>query len=136
MPVLRLVGNVAWLIFIGWWLAACWLIVGIVNLIFIITIPFAIASFRIAGFALWPFGRTIEPRPTSGGMGCLTILGNALWIIFGGWAVAVSSLAAALLLTLSVIGIPFAVPCVKMAWLGLLPLGQRVVPVRRAYPGY
>ena len=57
---MRLVGNIIWLVFGGLILALVYTIAGIINCIFIITIPFGLASFRLASYALWPFGRVVS----------------------------------------------------------------------------
>ena len=76
--------NLVWLVLSGCWLAIGYVVAGIVCCILIITIPFGIASFRIAGFALWPFGRTMVDRPDAGGG---SVIGNVIWLVFaaGGW---------------------------------------------------
>jgi uncharacterized membrane protein YccF (DUF307 family) len=132
VALLRLIGNAAWLILFGWWLALLWVVFGLINLIFIITIPFAVAAFRLANLSLWPFGRTAVPRDAGAGWTVLTIIGNVIWILFGGLWLALGHLLAAAALAVTIIGIPFAVQCLKLAWLSLVPLGQRVVSVRRA----
>ena len=65
---MRTLGNIIWLVFAGFWMALAYAIAGIVMFILIITIPFGIAAFRMAGYALWPFGRTVVSKPTSGVM--------------------------------------------------------------------
>ncbi len=122
---MRTVGNVLWLVVAGWWLALGYLVAGIVNILLIVTIPFGIASFRLAGYALWPFGRSVVREPTSG---CLSMVGNALWLVFGGLELAIGHLIAGALLCLTVVGIPLGIACFKLAGLALLPLGARVVP--------
>ena len=63
---MRTLLNLIWLVLAGFWLAIGYAIAGIICCILIITIPFGIAAFRIAGYALWPFGRTIVDKPTPG----------------------------------------------------------------------
>src|SRR5690606_11016850 len=94
--------------------------------VLIVTIPFGIAAFRLAGYVVWPVGRTAVRDPSAGHW---SLIGNVLWIVFFGWELAVAHLVAGLLLCLTVIGIPFGVASWKMVPLALLPLGSRVVPV-------
>lgn len=75
--MLRAILNVIWLVFCGLWMAIAYAVAGLVCFVLIITIPFGIATFRIAGYALWPFGRTIDRRP---GAGVGSMIGNVLWI--------------------------------------------------------
>ena len=79
---MQTVGNILWLIFVGLWLAIGFVVAGIFMFILIITIPFGIQAFKMAGFALWPFGRHVEygARVTSP----LHIIGNTVFLwIFG-----------------------------------------------------
>ena len=126
---MRTLGNVLWLLLAGWWLALGYVVAGLVAFVLIVTIPFGIASFRLAGYVVWPFGRTVVRDP---GAGIWSLVGNVLWIVFFGWELAVAHLVAGLLLCLTVIGIPFGVASWKMVPLALLPLGSRVVPVAEA----
>jgi len=124
---MRTIGNVLWLLLAGWWLALLYVVAGVIACILIITIPFGIASFRLASFVLWPFGRRSVFRRDAG---ALALVGNVLWILFLGWELAVAHLVAGLLLCVTVVGIPFGIACWKMVPLALLPLGQEIVPVR------
>jgi uncharacterized membrane protein YccF (DUF307 family) len=117
--------NVIWLVLEGLWMAIAYVIVGIVCFILIITIPFGIASWRIAGYVLWPFGRTIERRP---GAGLASVVGNVVWAVLFGWWLAVGHLIAGVLLCLTVIGIPLGLASFKIIPITLVPLGVRVIP--------
>ena len=51
---------------------------------------------------------------------------NLLWIVFGGGIViCLEYLIGALILCLTIVGIPFGIQCFKLAELGLLPFGRR-----------
>ncbi len=123
---MRTIGNILWFFLAGFWLALGYVVAGVVACVLIITIPFGIASFRLAGYVIWPFGRTVVWNP---GAGLWSVIGNVLWVLFVGWELALIHLAAGLLLCLTVIGIPFGIACWKMVPLALLPLGREVVPV-------
>jgi uncharacterized membrane protein YccF (DUF307 family) len=120
----RTIGNVLWFVLAGWWLALAYAVAGLLACVLIITIPFGIAAFRLAGYALWPFGRRVVIH---GGAGLPSLLGNVLWILLFGWELALMHLAAGLLLMLTIIGIPFGIASIKLAVLALVPLGTRVV---------
>ena len=96
--------------------------------VLIITIPFGIASFRLAGYVVLAFGRTVVVSRA----GIWSLVGNVLWIILFGWELALIHLTAGLLLCVTIIGIPFGVACWKMVPLALVPLGTRVVQCRRS----
>lgn len=123
---MQTIGNVLWLLLAGIWLAIGYAAAGIVSFILIITIPFGIASFRLAGYVLWPFGRTVVWRRDAG---VWSIIGNIIWLLVVGWELALAHLVAGLLLFITIIGIPFGVACWKMIPLALLPLGRDVVPL-------
>ena len=86
---MRFLLNIIWLVLCGFWMAIAYVITGIIACILIITIPFGIASFRIAGFALWPFGRTMVTKP---GAGAPSFIGNVIWFIFAGLWLAIGHL--------------------------------------------
>ena len=123
---MRTVGNVLWLVLAGFWLALGYVVAGILAFLLIVTIPFGIASFRLAGFVVWPFGRTVVWQRQAG---VWSVIGNVVWVIFFGWELALAHLVAGALLFLTVIGIPFGVACWKMIPLALFPLGREVVPI-------
>jgi uncharacterized membrane protein YccF (DUF307 family) len=123
----RILGNILWLVFAGIWVAIGYLIAGVVNCLLIVTIPFGIQSFKLAGYALWPFGRMVVHRPDRDvALGCV---GNVLWLIFGGIWLALLHLIAGLLLCMTVVGIPLGLASIKLAGLALAPFGMQVVPV-------
>jgi uncharacterized membrane protein YccF (DUF307 family) len=130
--MMRLILNVIWLVFCGLWMALAYALAGLVCFILIITIPFGIASFRIASYVLWPFGRTIDRRPSAG---VASLIGNILWIILFGWWLAVGHLVSGVALCLTIIGIPLGLASFKIIPVTLLPLGVRIVPVDEAYAG-
>ena len=121
---MRVILNVIWLVLAGFWMAIAYVLVGIVACILIITIPFGIASFRIASYVLWPFGRTTVPREDAG-VGSL--IGNIIWIILFGWELALGHLVAGVALCITIIGIPLGLASFKLIPISLFPLGVRIV---------
>ncbi|KAB2345282.1 YccF domain-containing protein [Actinomadura rudentiformis] len=122
---MRTLLNVIWLVLSGFWLAVGYAVAGIICFILIITIPFGIASFRIALFSLWPFGNTVVRRSGAGAGSCL---GNVIWVIVAGWWLALSHLVTGVLLCITIIGIPFGIANFKLVPVSLLPLGREIVP--------
>jgi uncharacterized membrane protein YccF (DUF307 family) len=122
--------NVIWLVFAGLWLALGYVLAGIVCCILVVTIPFGIASFRIAGYALWPFGRTVVDRPEAGAW---SVLGNVIWALVAGIWLAIGHVVTAIPLFVSIIGIPLGIANLKMIPISLLPLGKEIVPTGYAY---
>ena len=123
--MLRVILNVIWLVLEGIWMAIAYVLAGLVAFILIITIPFGIAAFRIAGYVLWPFGRTIERRPEAG---VASLIGNIIWIILFGWWLAIGHLIAGVALCITIIGIPLGLASFKIIPITLMPLGVRIVP--------
>jgi uncharacterized membrane protein YccF (DUF307 family) len=130
---MRLILNLIWLILCGWWMAILYLLAGIVCAILIITIPFAIASFRIASYVIWPFGRSIEMRRDAG---IASVIGNIIWIVLLGWELALGHLTAGIILCITIIGIPLGLANFKLIPISLVPLGVRIVRSDELYPGY
>ena len=91
----------------------------------IITIPFGIASFRLAAFVLWPFGRAVVRRPDAS---AASTIGNVIWFVFLGLWMANAHLLVGLMLCLTVIGIPLGIGNFKLAAVTIAPLGKEIVP--------
>lgn len=123
---MRLLLNIIWFVLSGLWLAIGYTVAGIVACVLIITIPFGIASFRIAGYALWPFGRTVERRADAGAP---SLIGNILWVVLFGWWLALGHLVTGIALCVSIIGIPLGIANFKLIPVSLVPLGARVVEI-------
>jgi uncharacterized membrane protein YccF (DUF307 family) len=130
---MRLILNVIWLILCGWWMALLYAFAALICFVLIITIPFGIAAMRIAGYVLWPFGRSIEVRRDAG-LGSL--IGNIIWVILIGWWLAIGHLTSGIALCITIIGIPLGLANFKMIPISLIPLGVRVVDSDERYPGY
>ncbi|MCH9732655.1 MAG: YccF domain-containing protein [Actinomycetia bacterium] len=123
---MRLILNVIWLIFGGLWLALGYLLAALICFILIITIPFGFASFRIASYALWPFGRTLVDKP---GARPGALIGNVIWVILFGVWLAIGHIVSAFAMAITIIGIPLALANLKMIPVSLMPLGKEIVPV-------
>jgi uncharacterized membrane protein YccF (DUF307 family) len=119
------IGNILWLIFVGIWLAITFVIAGILMFILIITIPFGIQAFKLAGFALWPFGRHVVYTERIASP--LHIIGNVIWLVFGGLALAIQCLIGGAILCVTIIGIPFGIQAFKMIPITLMPFGAEVM---------
>ena len=123
--MIRFVLNVLWfifggglLLFLGYALAA------VICFVLVVTIPFAIASWRLAVYSLWPFGRTVRARP---GAGVGSGIGNILWVVLAGWWLALTHISAGIALCVSIIGIPFGIAHFKLVPIAFWPLGREIV---------
>jgi uncharacterized membrane protein YccF (DUF307 family) len=124
---MKVVLNIIWLVFCGLWMAISYVVAGLICFLLfflVITIPFGIAAFRMASYALWPFGRTVVWKP-SAGVG--SMLGNVLWIILCGWWLAIGHLVFGLVMCITIIGIPLGIASFKMIPISLTPLGRDIV---------
>jgi uncharacterized membrane protein YccF (DUF307 family) len=126
---MRTLLNIIWVVFGGFWLWLTYLVAGVLACLLIVTIPWGIASFRMASFALWPFGRTIVDRP---GSGAASTIGNIVWILVFGWGLALGHVTTALAQALTIVGIPLALANLKLIPVSLLPMGKEIVPVEVA----
>lgn len=124
---MRTIGNILWFIFGGLWLALGYLLGGLLMCITIIGIPFGIQAFKLAGFALWPFGRSASIG-SSGSV--LEIVFNVLWLVLIGWGLFIGFLISGAILCVTIIGIPFGIQAFKMSVLALWPFGSTVVRTR------
>ena len=133
MSPVSLLLNLIWIVFGGLWMAAGWIIAAVVMAITIIGLPWTWAAFNIAAYTLLPFGRKAVPRAEyigqhDLGTGPLGVLGNVLWLVLAGWWLALGHLITAIMLAITIIGIPFAWAHVKLAGLALWPIGKMIVP--------
>ena len=124
MGVMRTLLNVIWFLFSGMWLWLGYMVAGVICCVLIVTIPFGIASFRLADYAAFPFGRDVVNRPTSG---FLAVLGNVVWVIVAGWWLALMHVITGALLCITIIGIPMGWANFKMIPISLTPLGKQIV---------
>lgn len=123
--------NIIWLVFGGFVLALGYFMAGIVCCLLIVTIPWGIASFRIASYTLWPFGRTVIDKPGSGGV--FTLLGNVIWLLVAGIWIAIGHVVTAFAMAITIIGIPLAIANLKLIPVSLMPLGKQIVPSNRPF---
>jgi uncharacterized membrane protein YccF (DUF307 family) len=117
--------NVLWLVLAGLWLAISYVFAAILLTITIIGIPFAKQALKLAGYALWPFGRTLIQSTTR--HEGISVVGNVFWFVLAGWWLALEHLILGALLCLTIIGIPLGVGSFKMAGAALVPFGRQVV---------
>lgn len=117
---MKILLNFIWLVLGGFIVSLILFILGILLMISIIGIPFGMQVFKLSRLILLPFGSELkinfEKHPII----------NIIWMILFGWELFIGSLFIALLYTISIIGIPFAIQWVKISKLVLLPFGSEV----------
>lgn len=130
---MRLILNLIWLVFSGFWMGISYIVAGAFFCITIIGIPFGIAAFRIASYAFWPFGRDIIRKP---GINVWSGVGNIFWVILAGLWLAIGHAISGILLCITIIGIPLGLANFKMIPVAFAPLGREIVSaddLRAAY---
>ncbi|UTD27189.1 YccF domain-containing protein [Bradyrhizobium sp. WD16] len=133
MSPVSLLLNILWIVIGGFYMAVGWAIAGVIMAITIIGLPWARAAFNIAVYTLLPFGQRAVSREeyygrSDVGTGPLGVIGNIIWFVLAGWWLAIGHLVTALLLAITIIGIPFAWAHLKLAGLALWPIGKVIVP--------
>ncbi len=121
---MKTLGNIIWLVFGGFLLFLHYIFSGILMCLTIIGIPFGLQIFKIAHIALWPFGK--EVVNVDSGSGILSFIMNILWIILGGFWLALHHFFWGIVFSITIVGIPFGIQHFKMARLALLPFGKRI----------
>lgn len=124
---MRTLLNLIWVVTGGLWLWLGYLLAGVIACLLVVTIPAGVACFRIAGYALWPFGRDVVERPDTGGMSGLA---NVLWFLVAGLWLAIGHVTTAAAQAVTIIGIPLAIANLKMIPVTCFPFGKVVVPGR------
>jgi uncharacterized membrane protein YccF (DUF307 family) len=124
--------NLLWLLFGGVWMAVAWGGAAVIMAITIIGIPWARAAFNIAIYTLLPFGFKAVSRDEhfgrgDTGTGPLGVIGNVIWLVLAGWWLALGHLVFAVVLAITIIGIPFAWAHLKLAGIALWPIGKAIV---------
>jgi len=133
MSFFSLLLNLLWILFGGLQMAVAWIIAAIIMAITIIGLPWARAGFNIALYTLLPFGQKAVSRAEYTGRedlgtGPFGVIGNIIWLVLAGWWLALGHLLIAILLAITIIGIPFAWAHLKLAGLALWPIGKMIVP--------
>jgi uncharacterized membrane protein YccF (DUF307 family) len=122
---MNFLGNIIWLIFGGFLAAMGYIFGGFILCITIVGIPWGMQCFKIASLVLWPFGKKVVPSNQP--MGCLSIFCNIIWLICGGLYTAFIHLIFALILFITIIGIPFARQHLKLMELSFMPFNRQVI---------
>lgn len=129
---MRFLLNVIWLITGGIWLALSYVLFGLLACVFIVTIPIGVASFRMASYAFWPFGRTVVETPRSG---AVSAIANVIWFVVAGLGIALTHITTAVAQAATIIGIPLAIANIKMIPVTCFPFGKKIVDSRAVPPG-
>ncbi len=116
--------NLLWFVLGGFLVFLFYLIGGIVLCCTIVGIPFGVQLIKLSVLGLAPFGREINTEGVASGV--IPLLMNILWWVFGGFELAVTHLVFALILGITIVGLPFAKQHLKLVALALVPFGARI----------
>lgn len=122
--LITLILNLIWLLTAGWALFLGYLVAGLIACVLVVTIPFGVASFRIAGFVIWPFGREVVDTGRSSAAGTV---GNVIWFVVAGWWLALGHVLTAVAQAVTIIGIPLAWANIKLIPVTCFPFGKEIV---------
>lgn len=127
---MSLLGNLIWFIFGGFISGIIYILGGLAMFLTIVGIPFGVQQIKLGVATFAPFGKKVVEGP--GADGCVNIVLNVIWIILFGWEIAVAHLVLALILGVTIVGIPFSLQHIKLIPLSLLPFGRKLVRDDRA----
>ena len=121
---MKTLGKILWVVFGGLGIAIEYILSSLVMMLTIIGIPFGIQTLKLSMLALWPFGKKVVRKPTSG---CLNTAMNVIWFFVGGLGIAISHWLMGLLFYITVVGIPFGKQHMKLAHIALTPFGREII---------
>ena len=122
---MNFLGNTIWLIFGGLLCALGYVFGGFMLCVTIVGIPWGLQCFKLASLMLWPFGKKVVP--SSSGQGCMGLFCNLVWLLSGGFITALLHLVFAVILFITIIGIPFGRQHLKLMELSLSPFTKQVI---------
>ena len=120
---MSLVGNILWIVF-GGGIVICfeYLLGGLILCVTVVGIPFGLKCIDIGIRSLLPFGKRIVTEPSADG--CVATGLNVVWLVFAGIWIAITHVALAIALAVTIIGIPFAIQPLTLAAISLTPFGK------------
>ncbi|MCQ2186271.1 MAG: YccF domain-containing protein [Bacteroidales bacterium] len=119
---MNFIGNIIWILLGGLVTSVMYILAGVLFCITIVGIPFGYQLIKIGLYAFCPFGR--EMTFDEGEPGCLSIIGNLLWILCGWWEIALVHMICGLIFCITIVGIPFGIQHFKIAASSIFPFGQ------------
>lgn len=123
--IMNILMNILWMLLGGIITSIGYLVASLGLMITIIGIPFGLQTLKLSLLALCPFGKEVHTTPEAGG--CLNIIMNILWLLFGGIETCLAHLVFGLFLCLTIVGIPFGKQHLKLAAIALTPFGKHIV---------
>ena len=115
---MSLLGNLIWLIFGGLIVGLGYIVSGALLCITIVGIPFGLQAIRLGVATLTPFGKEVVLAEHQSS---LRVIFDIIWIVLFGWEIAVAHLTSALILAITIVGLPFAKQHIKLVPMALFP---------------
>jgi uncharacterized membrane protein YccF (DUF307 family) len=122
---MKLIGNILWWIFGGLVTAIEYFVASLILLVTIVGIPFAIQTFKVSKMSFLPFSYAVKEKKRQSNF--LNVVMNIIWFCVGGLWIALTHLFFGVLLTITIIGIPFGKQHFKLAQVALFPFGKEIV---------
>ena len=121
---MKTAGNIIWLVLGGIVITLLYYLAGLLMCLTIIGIPFGTQLFKLGTYTLWPFGHELVSGPQDSG--CLPIVMNLLWILFGWWEIALLHLGCGLVFCITIIGLPWGMQHFRLAIASIFPFGKEI----------
>lgn len=121
---MKILGNIVWLALGGLIVSIGYYLAGLILCVSIIGIPFGLQLFKFGTLSLWPFGHDVVNGP--GEPGCLSVLMNLVWVLFGWWEIALVHLVFGLVFCITIVGFPWGVQHFKIAIASIFPFGKEI----------
>ena len=121
---MKLLGNILWLVLGGLLVSIGYYLAGLLLCVSIIGIPFGVQLFKFGTLSLWPFGHDVVSGP--GEPGCLSVVMNLVWVLFGWWEIALIHFVFGLVLCITIVGIPWGTQHFKIALASVFPFGKEI----------
>jgi uncharacterized membrane protein YccF (DUF307 family) len=122
---MTIVGNAVWLLCGGLISGILHILGGIALCMTIIGIPFGFQEIKIGVATFAPFGAHLVEYEHANSP--ISLVLNVIWLVTFGWLLALNHLFWAVVLGVTIIGIPFALQHLKLIPLALLPFGRNLV---------
>jgi len=120
---MSVLGNLVWLVFGGFIAGLGYIIGGVLLCMTIVGIPFGLQSISLGVATFAPFGKEVV---TTNNPSSLKIVFDVIWIVLFGWEIAMAHLTSAVVLAITIVGLPFAKQHIKLIPVALFPFSQEL----------
>lgn len=121
---MSLLCNLIWLVFGGAIASLSYILAGFALCLTVVGIPFGIKAIQFGLMVMLPFGKVIDGGQS--GTGCLAMAFNIIWLLTVGWSIALTHLLFGMILTFTLLGIPFAIQHFKLVPVALFPFSYKL----------